>query len=229
MRRDIKTGFPFEEVARKDYRNVERELRAMWRLLRIKAKAYGFGWNTLEPIKTSGKVAAKYLAKYLSKAQSSEFLPGEERARLFGVWGRKRFVFHRFSWANGRIFRMRLMWCAKASGVEDVRDIRGLLGQNWWFRLRKPLLRVVLPDEYYQVWDWNSKAYRWDELGIRAYCKDLRAYPHIPTNDRRQRLSQFLFHFEVGKSWGMSGKRARKYARRQLERVRIGHQRMLPF
>ena len=89
MRRDIKTGFPFEEVARKDYRNVDRELRALWRLVRMKAKAYGFGWNTLEPIKTNGKVAAKYLAKYLSKAQSSDFRVGEERARLFGVWGRK--------------------------------------------------------------------------------------------------------------------------------------------
>jgi hypothetical protein len=145
------------------------------------------------------------------------------------VWGRKRFVFHRFSWSNSRIFRRRLMWYAKASGVEDVRDIGRLLGENWWSRLREPLLRVVLPEEYYQVWDWNSKSYQWDELGIRAYCEDLRGYPHISTNDGRQRLSQFWFHFEVGKSWGMSGRRARKYARRQLERAGMGYERMLPL
>jgi hypothetical protein len=229
MGANIKTGFPFDEVARKDYRNVDRKLRAVWRLLRRKARAYGFGWNTLEPIRTNGKAAARYLAKYLSKAQSSEFRVGEERARLFGVWGRKRFVFHRFSWVNSRIFRKRLMWYAKASGVEDVRDIGRLLGENWWFRLREPLLRVVLPEEYYQVWDWNSKSYQWDDLGFRAYCEGLKGYPHIPTNDRRQRLSQFSFHFEVGKSWGMDRKRACAYARRQLERRGMGYQRLLPF
>ncbi len=68
MGRDIKTGYPFEDVKRKDYRQVDRRLRAVWRLLQMKARAYGFGWNTLEPIKTNGPAAARYLAKYLSKA-----------------------------------------------------------------------------------------------------------------------------------------------------------------
>jgi hypothetical protein len=229
MRRDIKTGFPFEEVARKDYRNVDRELRALWRLLRVKAKAYGFGWNTLEPIKTNGKVAAKYLAKYLSKAQSSNFRVGEERARLFGVWGRKRFVFHRFSWVSGRIFRRRLAWYAKEAGLEDVTDTRKLLGENWWLRIGQSLLRVVLPVEYYQVWDCNTKTYRWDDLGLRARCEDLNRYPHIPTDYRRERLSRFLFYVEDAKSWGMDAKRARAYARRQLERFGMGYQRTLPL
>ena len=229
MRRDIKTGFPFDEVARKDYRNVDRELRALWRLLRIKAKAYGFGWNTLEPIKTNGRVAAKYLAKYLSKAQSSDFRVGEERARLFGVWGRKRFVCHRFSWASNRIFRQRLRWYAKEAGLEDVTDTRKLFGENWWSRLGQPLLNVILPEEYYQVWDWKTKTYQWDELGWRAYSQDLSRYAQVASLCRKERLSRFLFYIEDAKSLGMSAKRARAYARRRLERFGLGFQRLLPF
>jgi len=229
MGRNIKTGFPFDEVACKDYRNVDRKLRAVWRVLRTKAKAYGFGWNTLEPIKRTGRATAKYLAKYLSKAQSSEFRIGEERARLFGVWGRKRFVYHRFSWVSSRIFRKRLAWYSREAGLEDVTDTRKLLGENWWLRLGQPLLRVVLPEEYYQVLDWDSKTYRWDDLGFRARCEDLNRYRDVPTNYRRERLSRFLFYAEVGKSWGMDAKRARAYARRQLERVGMGYQRLLRF
>ena len=56
----------------------------------------------------------------------------------------------------------------------------------------------------------------WD---FRRIAEDLKGYPHIPTNDRRQRFSQFWFHFEVGKSWGMKPNRAARYARRLLERA----------
>jgi hypothetical protein len=229
MRRDIKTGFPFEEVARKDYRNVDRKLRATWRLLQIKAKKYGFGWNTLEPIKTNGKCAAKYLAKYLSKAQLSEFRKGEERARLFGVWGRRRFVFHRFSWASNRIFRQRFRWCAKEMGLEDVTEPRKLLGENWWLRIGNALLSVVLPEHYYKIWDWDTQTYLWDERGWRVYRNDLNRYPAVPTIYRKERLSRFLFYVEIGKSWGMTPENARAHARRQLERHGLGNQSVLPF
>ena len=135
----------------------------------------------------------------------------------------------RFSWVSGRIFRKRLNWCAASMDVDDIRDIRNLLGKNWWTRLREPLLRVVLPLEYYQVWNWQSGAYQWDDLGFRAYCRDLSLYPNIPTNDRRQRLSQFLFYFEVGKSWNMKTRKACKFARGLLERSTLGCQQRLPF
>jgi hypothetical protein len=79
-------------------------------------------------------------------------------------------------------------------------DTTRLLGRDWWFRLREPLLRVVLPLEYYQLWDCRSQSYQWDDVGFRAYCEDLNRYPGVPTNYRRERLSQFLFHAEVGKS-----------------------------
>jgi hypothetical protein len=86
---------------------------------------------------------------------------GEERCRLFGAWGTKRWCYPKFSWVSSRIFRRRLTWYAREVGLEDVRDIRGVLGPDWWFRLRDSLMRVVLPMKYYQVWDCCSQSYRW--------------------------------------------------------------------
>ena len=227
MRRDIRTGFPFAEVERKDYRNVDRRLRVLWRLLRVKAKAYGFGWNTLEPIKTTGPAAAKYLAKYLSKAQQSEFRVGEERARLFGVWGRKRFVFHRFSWVSSRLWRRRLSWYAEDFGIGDVTETARLLGRDGWRAIIPALLKVVLPETFYQSWDAVARCYRWDERGWRAYCEDLGHYSRLRSDERKVRLSRFRFYVAVGLSWGMKDARARKFAARKLEEGGLGNQRHL--
>jgi len=229
MRRDIRTGFPFEEVARKDYRNVDRQLRILWRFLRIKSKAYGFGWNTLEPIKTTGPMAAKYLAKYLSKAQQSEFRVGEERARLFGVWGRRRFVFPRFSWASSRMWRRRLSWYAEDSGISDVKEVGRLLGRDGWRSIVPHLLRVVLPETFYQVFDVSAATHRWDERGWRAYCEDLARYPRLRSDERRVTFSRFLFYVAVGISWGRTISQARKLAWRKREQSGFGAQRHLPL
>ena len=138
-------------------------------------------------------------------------------------------MFHRFSWASNRIFRQRLRWYAKEAGLDDVTDTRRLLGENWWLRIGQALLRVVLPEKYYQVWDWKTKSYQWDDRGLRAYCENLNTYPDVPTVYRKERLSRFLFYVEDAKSWGMKGKAARNYARRQLERVGMGYQCLLPL
>lgn len=225
--RDIKTGFPIAEAEADNYRNVKPWIRALWKELREGAERYGLGRISLLPIKKTGPAAAKYFVKYLAKSHGSVKSDGEERCRLFGTWGTKRWCYSRFSWVSNRIFRKRLSWCATSMGVEDIRDIRDLLGQNWWARLREPLLRVVLPVKYYQVWDGHSGSYGWDDLGFRAYCGDLSLYLNVPTEERRQRLSQFLFYFEVGKTWGMKPRGACKFGRRLVERAGLGYQRAL--
>jgi hypothetical protein len=90
-------------------------------------------------------------------------------------------------------------------------------------------MHVLLPVNYYQVWDPESQVYRWDDLGFRAYCADLSRYPSAPTNYLRQRLSQFLFHADVARSWGMDGKCAFDYARRKLEAAGLGYQQLIQF
>jgi hypothetical protein len=227
--RDIKTGFPIAEVEAGDYRNVQAWIRSLWKELREASERYGFGRISLLPIKKSGPAAAKYFVKYLAKAHGSSKSVGEERCRLFGTWGTKRWCYSKFSWVSSRIFRKRLSWCAVSLGVEDCGDIANLLGREWWARLREPLLRVVLPVHHYQVWDRQSGAYVWDDIGFRAYCRDLGLYPTVPTDERRQRLSQFLFYFELGKSWNMDPRKACRFARRFLERTELSHQALLDF
>ena len=227
LSRDIKTGFPIAEVEAGDYRQVRRWIRDVWKELRKGAVRYSLGRISLLPIKKTGPAAAKYFVKYLAKAHGSVKSAGEERCRLFGVWGTKRWCYPKFSWVSSRMFRRRLTWYAREVGLEDVTEIRGLLGPDWWFRLRDPLLRVVLPLKYYQVWDCCSQSYRWDEIGFRAYCEDVSRYPGVPTDYRRERLSQFLLHAEVAKSWGMRPSRAFAYARRKLERSGLGYQHLL--
>ncbi len=54
LRRDIKTTFPFQEVQRRNYRNVDPQLRSLWKELREKGAGHGFGRIELLPIKRSG-------------------------------------------------------------------------------------------------------------------------------------------------------------------------------
>jgi hypothetical protein len=225
--RDIKTGFPIAEVEAGDYRNVQPWIRGMWKELRVASERYGFGRISLLPIKKTGPAAANYFVKYLAKAHGSSKSTGEERCRLFGTWGTKRWCYSKFSWVSGRIFRKRLSWCATSLGVGDIHDIGNLLGRNWWMQLREPLSRVVLPVSYYQVRDGRLGTYSWDAVGWRAYCNDLSLYPNIPTDERRQRFSQFVFYFEVARSWNMDSRRACQFARRLVERTGLGRQTLL--
>ena len=185
-----------------NYRNVQPWIRDLWKELREGAARYRLGRISLLPIKKTGPAAAKYFVKSLAKAHGSVKSGGEERCRLFGMWGTKRWCYPRFSWVSSRIFRRRLTWYAREVGLEDVTDIRGLLGPDWWFRLREPLLRVVLPLMYYQVWEHSSQSYRWDAIGFRAYCEDVSRYAGLPTDYRRERLSQFLLRAEDLQSRG---------------------------
>ena len=84
---EIRPGFPFEEVARRNYRNVDDRVRDLWKQLREKAPRYGFGRTELLPIKSNSEWAIKYLTSYLGKALLSEKTVGEEKARLIGMWG----------------------------------------------------------------------------------------------------------------------------------------------
>ena len=106
-----------------------------------------------------------------AKSHGSVKSEGEERCRLFGTVGTKRWCYSRFSWVNSRIFWKRLRWYAKQVGLEDVETIRRLLGEDWWFRLRESLLDVVLPQQYYQVWDRELERTSGMSLGFGAYIE----------------------------------------------------------
>ena len=64
---NIRRGFDFERVKRRDYRSVCPDLRALWAMLRERLPEFGFGRAELTPIRTSGPQIASYVAKYVSK------------------------------------------------------------------------------------------------------------------------------------------------------------------
>ena len=208
--RDIKTAFPFGEVQRRIYRNVDPDLRTLWKELREKSAGHGFGRIELLPIKRSGPGAARYLTKYLGAALGSEKSFGEEKCRLFGIWGRVRFVHSRFSWVNSRMFRKRKAWLAAHAGVTDEQGFKNLYGPRWWFLIGEALLNVILPVEYYQIRK-NGKL-EWDDYGWRAYASDLVKYPNCLSDEARERESLFRFYLREGELFYRESKQALRYA-----------------
>jgi hypothetical protein len=210
MGRDIKTGFPFDEVARGIYKNVDRALRKIWRELRERGAAHGFGRIELLPIKRSGPGAARYLTKYLGAALASEKSIGEEKCRLFGVWGGVRFVHSRFDWVSNRMFRKRKAWLGEDSGVPNEEGFRNLFGPRWWFLIGDALMNVILPTHYYQA--LKDGEYVWDDYGWRAYASDLAKYPDYPSDEARRRESLFRWYYHEGMIFYRDTAQALRYA-----------------
>ena len=190
---EIRPGFPFEEVARRNYRNVDGRVRDFWKQLREKAPRYGFGRTELLPIKSNSDWAIKYLTSYLGKALFSEKTVGEENSRLFGMWGCVRTAYSRFDWVSGRIVRRKKAWLAWAHGLEGEDAFSRRYGNRWWFRLGESLMRVILPEDWYQL--TQNCELEWDELGRQAYQNDLARYSDLDSVESRRRQSRLDFFF----------------------------------
>jgi hypothetical protein len=189
---DIQSDFPREQVAKGFYANVNPKLRALWKCLREKAATHGFGRVELLPLKYSGAACARYFTKYLTKAVVSEKATGDEKCRLFGVWGGARFVYPRFSFLSSRIVQKRKQWLAQALELRDSAGLRQVLGPHWWFHFGSALLDVVMPIEFYQVGLAENR--RFDEIGMRALARDWAVQPGAPSDDMMLRSQFNLFH-----------------------------------
>src|SRR5882724_6506445 len=145
---DIQTNFPRQQVQRCFYANVDAELRDLWKRLRETAVSHGFGRVELLPLKYSGAACARYFTKYLTKSLSSEKSFGEEKCRLFGVWGGLRFVHWRFTFLSSRIIQKRKQWLAQMLELPDETQLAKSLGPRWWFHFGKALCEVVMPADF---------------------------------------------------------------------------------
>jgi len=79
---DIRTGFDFDGIARRDYRSASKTLRAEWAFWRTTAKKYGFGRTELMPIRSSSEAVGRYLGKYISKHIGNTRADEDKGARL---------------------------------------------------------------------------------------------------------------------------------------------------
>lgn len=189
---DVRTGFPFNEVNASVYKNVDVRLRDIWKRLRDTSSGHGFGRIELIPLRHTGPACASYLTKYLAKAFDSEKCAGEERCRLFGAWGRVRFVFPGFVFLSSRITQKRKQWLAETLGLDDPLQLKVTLGKHWWFHFGAALSEVIMPNDSYKVGPDGSK--RWDDLGLNACAADWARWPGEVTDDLAQQSRFTLLH-----------------------------------
>jgi hypothetical protein len=192
---DIKTGFPFDQVEDGFYANVPLPMRKLWKELRKMADAYGFGRTEFLPIRYSGSACARYLTKYLGKAFSTEKAEGEEKCRLFGVWGGVRFVHSQFSFVSSRIIRRKLAWLAGELRIADYEGFKALYGRHWWHFIGAALREVILPEDDYKIFVNGELV--WDDIGFRTYSRDILRFSGSP--DDRMMQSHFYVFLAVGK------------------------------
>lgn len=213
---DIRTGFPFDQVAKKFYANIEPQLRKLWKHLRETAVSYGFGRTELLPLKHSGKAGARYVTVYLAGAFSSEKPVGQEKRRLFSVWAGVRFIYPRFTFLSSRIIQKRKQWLAEMLELPDETCIAKSLGPRWWFHFGKALCEVIMPDDFYKVGPSDDRHF--DELGLRAFEHDWATWPGEPSEDLIM-WSQFNLFYEIGiHLFGRNSGQALDYAMYFIER-----------
>jgi len=206
---DFKTNFPREQVERRFYANVDPRLRELWRYLRDKAGSHGFGRVELLPLKYSGDACARYFTKYLTKSLGSEKASGEEKCRLFSVWGGVRFVHSRFTFLSSRIIQKRKQWLAEELGYSDPSELKKL-SAHWWFHFGKALCEVIMPEDFYKIGPPGNRQF--DELGLRTLQRDWATWQGEPSDDLMNR-SQFNLFYDIGiRLFGPKSKQALNFA-----------------
>jgi len=149
---DIRTGFDFEAIKRRDYRSANPRLRAEWAFWRKTAPEYGFGRTELLPVRSCAEALARYVGGYIGK-NVRERVDGDKGARLvsyigFGKTGRKGSC--RFGWANdnGWLWRHKLAAFAARHGARDTDDLAKIYGPRWAYMLQSQILAERLDECY---------------------------------------------------------------------------------
>lgn len=138
---DIRSGFDFEAVERRDYRSANQALRAEWAFWRATAPKYHFGRTELLPVKSTAEGIARYVGKYVSKhirARGRADL-GARVVRFLGYGPGERSAGSQFAWNtdNGWLWRHKVKaWCEKRGLTFD--DLQKI--PRWAWRLKDSIL-----------------------------------------------------------------------------------------
>lgn len=151
---DIRTGFDWEAVSRRDYRSASDALRAEWAWWRENQGKYGFGRHELMPVRTTGEQIGRYVAKYLGKSWSERTADdkGGRCVRYFGKWDRQGAkVGPPMSARHGSVTpracawrqcMKQVQWATAYHGLElNEQNIKGHNGPRWAWRATKQIKR----------------------------------------------------------------------------------------
>ena len=150
MAEDIRTGFDFAAVKRKNYQSASPYLRREWQFWRKTAPKYGFGRTELLPIKKTAEGVAKYVGKYVAK-HIGQRLPEDKGARLVRYSKLTNRVGIRFSWASLGAFmwRSKLGLFCRMLGLNPDNykpALKAWFGKNWVYHLRPLIDSIKLPE-----------------------------------------------------------------------------------
>jgi len=142
VEQDIRTGFDFEAVKRRDYRSASHYLRAFWATLRVVLPEYQFGRHELLPVRSCAEAIGRYLGKYISKHCECKLDVdrGARIVRFFGCARIGRVASAQFAWASGRAYVWRLGVGAFAERFGVLwSDLSRIAGPRWAFHLGKAI------------------------------------------------------------------------------------------
>lgn len=133
---DIRTGFDFSALERRDYSSASPYLKGLWKTLRTSMSKYGFGRSELLPVKSTGEGISKYVGKYLEKGSlhRGEQFKGARMIRHSKGW---KMASGRFSWVSPAATQ----WRALVGGMmaemhsDDLAMMSKRHGKKWAFRL----------------------------------------------------------------------------------------------
>jgi len=147
---DIRTGFDFSGIDRRDYSSASPHLRQEWAFLRKTAPAYGFGRTELLPIRSSTEAIAKYVGKYIAKHMDVRQVE-DKGVRLVRYSrgaraGTTRFQFHSIGSAEWRrklaIFAQIVQDQHPEHRVANISDLSTVLGNRWAYSHRDFILSI---------------------------------------------------------------------------------------
>lgn len=147
---DIRTGFDFAGIERRDYSTASPALRREWAFLRKTAPSYGFGRTELLPIKSSTEAIAKYVGKYIAKHMEARQVE-DKGVRLVRYShgaraGTTRFQFHSTGSMDWRrkvaIFAQIVQAQNPNVLVSTLSDLSKVLGKRWAYTHRDFILQL---------------------------------------------------------------------------------------
>jgi len=155
---DVRTGFDFEGIARRDYSSANKKLAKEWAFWRKTAKAYGFGRTELMPIKSSSEAIGRYVGKYISKhieGRAYSYVTDQTETPDKGVRlvrysngvraGTTRFMFvseGSKEWRKKVALFAQIVETSTGQSCKDIGDISRIVGSKWAYYNRDFILNL---------------------------------------------------------------------------------------
>lgn len=132
-KKDVRSGFDFQAVKRRDYSSASANLKAEWKFWRNNSPKYGFGRMELLPVRTSVEQFAGYVSRYLTRQEGTRL--AEKGARLVRYSREWKTVYGAFSWVSDR-WRIERTEAQQAEafrrlGIRSVEDAEFRWGRGW--------------------------------------------------------------------------------------------------